>query len=379
MTAGPLSSGSAAFSGADLELGVSETAPADWPALLAAVPAADFSHTRHWHDCVCEHRQGARQIWWTLRRGERLLGGMGAVLTPAFRQVARVLPLHRLDSSVEGTSGGPLLHPDLPEAEQDRLFVALTSAFLGQRPSGAATAAIALNPLSEIRFGRLLGRDTGWVRQDSPTAMVSLAGGLEAVERDRMVKNKRNERNRGLRRGVEVFATRDADLLAAYYPLYAQASEHWGVAPTPEGLLQALLADPGDRVFLTCARVDGQVIGGHLCLHLGPRVFAWNGVTDPAFARTHFPATLCCWGDLVEACRRGASWLDFGASGGMESLAGFKKYFGAEMQTRGFYVNDSRRMRALRGAGELVGRTRQGATTRWHDGTTGKPGEGEPS
>ncbi len=362
--------------GSDPAVGVAEAAPADWEFLLAAVPAADYSHSRHWHESVCRLRPGARQIWWTVHRGDQLVAGLGAVLTPAFRRVARVLPLHRLDSSVEGTSGGPLLHPDLTPAEQDHIFAALTKAFLARRPTGAATAALALNPLSEKRFGKLLAGANGWVRHDSPTAMISLDGGIDTVDKQRLVMNKRNERNRGLRRGAEVFATRDADLLAEYYPIYGRASDHWGVATAPLDLLQGLLADPDDRVFFTCVRLDGTVIGGHLCLHLGERVFAWNGVTDPAFARTHFPATLCFWGDLVEACRRGARWLDCGASGGVSSLAGFKRYFGAELMERGFYVNDSPGMRFLRGVGDMAGYLRDRSGRRWHDDATGKTTRG---
>ncbi len=201
--------------------------------------------------------------------------------------------------------------------------------------------------------------------------MVCLDGGIETVDKERLVMNKRNERNRGLKRGAEVFTTRDDDLLAQYYPIYEQASGHWGVTPAPLGLLRDLLNDPLDRVFLTCVKLEDRVIGGHLCLHLGERVFAWNGVTDPEFARSHFPATLCFWGDLVEACHRGARWLDFGASGGVNSLAGFKKYFGAELMERGFYVSDSPGLQAMRRLGNLLGRARQGGESRWHDGATG--------
>jgi len=356
--------------GSEYDVGLAAAAPTDWEDLLAAAPAADYSHTRHWHDSACGHRDGACQLWWTVRQGGQLVGGLGAVLTPRVRRVARLLPLHRLESSVEGTSGGPLLRTELAVAAQDRIFSALIAAFLASRPTGAASAAVALNPASEKRFGHLMLNQPGWVRHDSPTAMVSLAGGIETVDRQRMVKNKRNERNRGLRRGAEVFVTQDEDLLDAYYEIYARASTHWGVAPVSLGWLRDLLADPQERVYFTCARLGDQVIGGHLCLHLGARVFAWNGVTDPAFARSHFPATLCCWGDLVEACRRGAQWLDFGASGGVHSLTGFKRYFGAEVMARGFYVNDSSSLRLLRGAADLVGRARGRTTRRWHDDST---------
>jgi hypothetical protein len=364
--------------GADsnLEVGVAVAAPADWPTLLDAAAAADYSHTSHWHDSFCAHRPGARQLWFTVRDQDQLVAGLGAVLSPAVRRLAGVVPLHRLDSSVDGTSGGPLVHPDLSSATQDELFIALTDAFLARRPGGLATAALALNPLSEKRFGSLLVGRAGWVRHDSPTAMISLAGGLETVQSQRLVMNKRNERNRGLKRGAEVFATTDAALLDAYYPIYTRACAHWGHTPTPVGLLTDLLADPHDRVFLTCVRVEDQVIGGHLCLHLGQRVFAWNGVTDPAFARSHFPATLCFWGDLVEACRRGARWLDCGASGGVHSLTGFKKYFGAELQPRGYYVNDAASLRLLRVVKRRTGGAGPGGQRKWHDGRSGTAGPG---
>lgn len=366
--------------GNDSESGVvvdlAAEAPPDWPALVASAPEADYAHTRHWHDTVCDHRPGSRQVWLTARRAGRLLGGMGAVLGPAPGRLGSLFHVQRLDSSIDGNSGGPLLQPDLPPAERAALFATLVNSFLARRPGGLATAAMALNPASEKEFGALLTGYGPWRRQDSPTAMVSLAGGIEVVARERLVMNKRNERNRGLKRGAEVFASHDADLLAAYYPIYERASAHWGVPATPLGLLRDLLADPLGRVFFTCVRLEGQVIGGHLCLHLGERVFAWNGVTDPAFARSHFPATLCFWGDMVEACRRGAQWLDFGASGGIQSLSGFKRYFGAEMFPRGFYVADTAALRFLRRmAGQWRG-VRQGAASRWHDGAGGHTAQG---
>jgi len=354
----------------------SDSAPAGWAGLLAVCPEADYPHTEHWQESVCRHQLRARPKWWSVWRDGQLVGGLGAVLTAGFRRLGGVLPLDRLDSGYEGTSGGPVILPTLPPAVQDQVFVSLVQAYLAARPWGRGTVALALNPSSEARYGHLTPGGAGWIRQDSPTAMVSLAGGIETVASDRLVMNKRNERNRGLRRGAEVFVTHDPQLLTEYYAIYAAASAHWGIRPTPLGLLQELLADPDDHVFFTCVRLDGKVIGGHLCLHFGSRVFAWNGVTDPAFARTHFPATLCFWGDMVEACRREALWLDFGASGGVHSLVGFKKYFGATLLQRGYYVNDGAVLRTLRRGSQLVGRVRHSVSTRWHDGSTGEKRSG---
>ena len=103
-------------------------------------------------------------------------------------------------------------------------------------------------------------------------------------------------------------------------------------------------------------------------MHLNGKVQAWNGVTDPAYARTHFPATLACWGDLVEACRLGASWLDLGASGPFASLQGFKRSFGADLQMRGYYVADSPALRGLRRARNLMAKAAsRRPRPRWHD------------
>jgi CelD/BcsL family acetyltransferase involved in cellulose biosynthesis len=169
------------------------------------------------------------------------------------------------------------------------------------------------------------------------------------------------------------------ELVREYYGIYERAARHWGVEPAPLALLEALLNDPEGRVFFICVRFEGKVIGGHLNLHFGDRVLAWNGVTDPALARSHFPSTLCFWGDLAEACRRGAAWLDMGGSGGVDSLLGFKKYFGAELQMRGLYVRDSVAAGLFR-RGRRLWRSRPGAgpPARWHDEAPGSAGGDSP-
>ncbi|MFH2054228.1 MAG: GNAT family N-acetyltransferase [bacterium] len=349
------------------------TFPGDWDDVVAADPLADYTHTRHWHEAALRNFPGAGLECLTVRRDGRLVGGIAALARPGASLLpGGLLAVRRLDSSLEGTSGGPVLHPDLEPAEADGLFARLAAALADRRPAGLGSVGLALNPEAEARFGKLLQDDPRWARRDSPTAMVSLAGGIDEVDGKRLVMNKRNERNRGLRRGAEVFATTDTRLVAEYYQLYRSAAAHWGSAPTPLGFLQDLLQGPGSpggagSVFFTCVRLDGRVIGGHLNLHLHDKVFAWNGVTDPAYARTHFPATLCFWGDLVEACRRGARWLDFGASGGVSSLASFKKFFGAELRDRGFYLCESAVVARLRGLRERRGRTRGRPGRRWHD------------
>jgi hypothetical protein len=354
----------------------SPRAPAGWDALVAADGSNDYPHTAHWNESAAAAIPGAVVVWLTVAGEGRLLAGLVAVERRAGRGL---LARRRYDSSCEGTSCGPLVSADLPPDRRDALVGDLLRAFARLRSGPLGAVTVALGPERESRLGHLLARDGSWVRHDSPTAVIDLAGGADEVSARRLSMTKRNERNRGLRRGAVIDVTHDRAALVEYYPLYLAAAAQWGVEPTPLPFLEALLADPAGRVFFTRVRVDGRIVGGHLNLHLGDRVFAWNGVTDPAVARTHFPATLCFWGDIVEACRRGARWLDVGASGGISSLDGFKRYLGAEARARGYYVDEGAAMRSLRTARAMARRPRFGRAApdrRWHDGRDGEPQAG---
>jgi len=363
-----------------LSLEISHRAPPDWADLLSRDPAAEYTHTRYWSDAVCDNLPDADAVWLTLRRSGDLVGGLTAVGRASSRKVAGLpLGLRRLDSSFEGTSGGPVVAADIDAAEQDQVFSDLVDALAAQRPRMLGSCAMVLSASTQKRFGALMKGRAAWAHQDTHTAVVSLSGGIDQVEKDKLVMNKRNERNRGLKRGAEVFVTDDAALFGEYYMIYNRAAVHWGIDPVPQSLLQALLRDGDGRVFFTCVRLEGKVIGGHLNLHYRDKVLAWNGVTDPRYARTHFPATLCFWGDMVEACRRGAAFLDLGGSGSVGSLSGFKKYFGAELQARGLYVLDSPATGLLK-KGRDFWRNNKGtlAQERWHDSGSGA-GNGDRS
>ncbi len=353
-----------------LLLGAEHQPPEDWEALLLQSAAADYFHTAHWTCCIQDHYSDATAFWLTVRWNGRLVGGLAGV--------RKSKPVSRWESNLEGTSGGPLLDDALPSDLKARVFLELVSAYLKLRGNGFGTTCLSLNHQQEREFGAMLrGGDVPWKHTEVPAAVISLAKGLEYVEMSLMKKNKRNERNRALRRDAKVIITRDPELVAAYYPIYARASERWNLPPAPLPFLQALLEDPvllssgQHRSFFTCLMFEDKVIGGHLNLQYGDRVIAWNGVTDPAFARTHFPATLAVWGDIEESCRRRASILDLGGSGGVVSLDGFKKHFGAISELKGHYVLDSAGLNLLREGRKLLRGLRSGKSfsgpQRWHD------------
>ncbi len=340
--------------------------PTDWPDLVGADPAADYFHTIPWTRITAAHLPAGRPLWLAVRDGGRLIGGLSGV-----RHGGRVRRVH---SGAWGCSGGPLVAAGLPEDEAGRIRDALVDALLNQCGSRLSVCGISLNPGHEERWGARLAADPRFTRHDVPAAVVPLEGGPEAVA-SRMRKSKRNERNRGLRHGAEVAVSRDPADLAAYHRLHVAAARLWGQRPLSLALMQELLdlggGDEGGSAFFVCVRYEGRVVGGHLNFHLGDRVTAWHGVTDPSLARTHFPATVAVWGDVVEGCRRGARWLDLGGSNGIASLTSFKRGFGAEEQARGWYTNETRLLALLGGLRGLW--QRRGDRRRWHDGATGAP------
>lgn len=343
----------------------SQTAPpGDWDDLLDAAVSAEYSHTSHWIEAGGRHLPDVEPRYWTVRAAGSLVGGLAA----AVRRTPGWPPRGRQESSLEGTSGGPVVHRELEPSLQDQVFSALVDSFGNNLRGGLDSCALVLDPVAENRFGPILAGRPGWSRQEISTAALSLEGGLAEVELHRIGRNKRRERNRALRRGLEVRITRDPDLLTAYHPFHVAACRVWGVAPMPVEFLRDVLADPDGGAFFSCASLEGRVVGGHLCLHRGERVLAWNGVTDPAVSKTHYPATALVCADIEEACRRGAAWLDLGGSGDKGGLAGFKEFFGAETQMRGLYRRDTAGLRLLRLGRGLVSSMRgKGRARRWHD------------
>ncbi|MFN2371253.1 MAG: GNAT family N-acetyltransferase [Candidatus Krumholzibacteriia bacterium] len=333
--------------------------PDGWTGLLDADPAADACHCPFWIATLARHRPGTQPLWLTVHADGRLVGGLAALGTAG--------PWGRLDSGPDGTAGGPVVRADLDPAAAAQVARTLLQALTAARGGPLRGCGVALNPGHEARWRDLVLADRRFRRLPVPAAVLDLGGGAEAVAA-RFRKSKRNERNRGLRRGCEVAVTAaDADL-AAWHRLHHAACRRWGTAPLPLDLLRDLLqrapAADGGSAFFTCVRCEGRVVGGHLNLHRGDGVTAWSGVTDPAVARTHFPSTLAVWGDVEEACRRGARWLDLGSSGGIASLEEFKRTLGAETRERGWYLAESLPRRLLRSVAD--GR-RGAARGRWHD------------
>ncbi len=339
------------------QIGIDITPPPDWEAFLRRCPDGHFFAHPVWTRVVCRHLAGVTPIWLTARDGERLVAGMVAV-----RRAHRLG--YRLTSHFDGTPGGPLVAPDLPDPERDILFQQLVQTYARLRRQRNLAATLTLDSCHEQRYGHLLSC-SAWRRQEIPTAFMPLAGGLAHVEMHVLKKNRRNERNRSLKRGCSYQVTVDPEILEAYYPIYLAAAARWGIAPVPSTLLRELLTASEDRAYFTCVWYHGALIGAHLNLHWHDRVTVWNGATQPVHD-DKYPATLLIWADLEEACRREASWLDLGGSAGRTKLANFKRLLGAQEEIRGHYVLESSWLQMWRrGRGWLQRFGRRPGTATW--------------
>ena len=181
-------------------------APPGWDDLVEADGSCDYPHTAYWNECAARALPGAMPCWLTARQGDRLVAGLVAV---ARATGGGPLARRRLDSSVEGTSCGPLVARDLPAADQAAFVRALLTAYRGLLPGPLGAVTFALGPEREQRFGALVTAMGGWTRHESPTAVIDLVGDAETVALTRLSGTKRNERNRGLKRGAVVTASRD--------------------------------------------------------------------------------------------------------------------------------------------------------------------------
>ncbi len=321
--------------------------PRAWERLLADAEHPSLYADPVWATTLCRHLPRRRPLWLLVSEGERPLAGMIGI-------VRRRGPLEVVQGQHEGLSGAPLLVAGLPARRREEVVAACAVGWarLVGRGVRRVSASLSLPPPWD---GALAGhlRAEGWRRETVPAAVFDLAPGLEAVEREQLRKNRRNERNRSLRRGCRLETTTDPAVAEPFLAVYALSARRWGITPPPLALLADLLAAAGGRVFCTVVRHGDEFLGGHLLLHEGETVTAWLGATLPGREEL-FPATLLVWGDLQEACARGARWLDLGGHGGQRGVANFKRLLGAQEVMRGLWRREwfpVRWSRAWRGRG----------------------------
>ncbi len=299
------------------------TAPAGWDAWLDGVAATDFAASAWWNDAAARYYPHAAQRWWAAHREGALVGGLVALSR-------RRHGFDRLESGLEGSPAGPQVSDDLTPAERRRVAGALLDACGASVRGRTITAAVTLSAAQSA----LVPAASGWQREDVATAVIDLSGGLAHIERTVLSNNRRNERNRGLKRGCTLHTSTDPDDVAAWYAIYLDVAASWAQAPVPLEFMQALLRERSQHAFFALVRRRGVIVGGHFCIAWRDRVAALYGASRPDLAREVFPSTLLYWQDIVEGCARGARVLDFGGYAGRTGLRQFKRLMGAAEEVR---------------------------------------------
>ena len=305
-----------------IETVFSNTSPEYWQ-LLASQSNAHYFQGSSWSSAISNNYSGCDTVWITAFKNDVPVGGL--VLVSVTRAI-----FMQLYSNYEGTFGGPFCLPTLSGEEKLKVNSMLLEEF-AKLSSGKKVIASTVCT-SSSKADSVLTR-AGFEIQHFTGASISLADGYNHVEMNIIKKNRRNERNRSLKRGCTTGVTTDPKIIDEYYPIYLRATSRWGSKPAPEQLLKDLLADSSGNAFMSWVRLDGKLIGGHLNFSAGGIVTAWNGATNLELKGV-FPASVLIFTDVEEACSRGCALLDLGAHGGVDGVEQFKRMFGAESDRR---------------------------------------------
>lgn len=318
-----------AFTGdRSLRLRVEAAAPAEWDRFLERVPAAELSATALWTTLAARHYPGAWPLWLCVEspQGE-LLGGM-----PLLGQ--RRWGCTRLQSSFDGNVAGPQIAADLPADVQDRIFGELCRWLAAQIGGRTVLGVITVADSDARRRLNEFGRRNRWQPVSYQSAVLDCRPGVARIEAEVWTKNRRNERNRGLRRGCTLNCERDHAALQEWYRIYLAQALGWAQAPVPLGFLHDLLRGQSERVLLNTVRLGGRIVGGHYCLVSRGRLLPFLSGAEATLASTHFLNTLLYWQDILYACGAGLQAVDFGGCLGRDGLWDFKRRCGGQPEER---------------------------------------------
>ena len=264
---------------------------------------------------------GARLVFLSARRGDRLLGAVPLVVTRRWgHRWAYSLPF--------GTYGGPLVDAAEPEPARLRAEMAreLGSWLAKGRVAGGeivcAPGAQSADPAWAALAGTVLS-STAHVVSLEGRSFDSYVAGLE--------KSTREELRRAPRRGVVVLEEPEA--LPAAHALYLAQARSWrGHRPYPLAFLAALVEHPSRFARLFVARSENQLLCAILVLSSADDSFIWWSGSSPAARRTVAYPYL-----MVEIVRvmgeEGRKRVSLGSSGGIAALERYKESVGARPET----------------------------------------------
>lgn len=285
----------------------------EWGELLASDPLALPSQRptvlRHWAEAT-----GGQARWLEARDGGgRLVGGLPC-------GVHRRGPFRREASLPGGLYGGPVV------AGGDRgVFDALVGTFAGPGSWWLRSRELVWG------HGEWPGARPDGLERLSTSGIEVPADDFDEFWHGRFPKNRRNECNRSERRGLVVEVEDDPLALEQLHAIYLAQSREWGSPAEPLAWLEALRAALPELRFF-CARHEGRVVGGHLCLVQGDELFAWLGTSERS--REVFPASLLIKAEVQWCMQQGLRRLNLGSSMGLGGVQDYKRLLGASTGER---------------------------------------------
>jgi CelD/BcsL family acetyltransferase involved in cellulose biosynthesis len=183
---------------------------------------------------------------------------------------------------------------------------------------------------------------------ESSSHVLELEGGMERIWGERFTPKVRNQCRSAVRKGVEVREATGSKDFESYYAIYASAARGWGYAfpPYPRSLFEELAGLLGQGVELKLAWLLGRPIAGILLFHGRWSTLYWGAAMLKEFG-SYSPHNALLRTAIEDACQRGMKQFDFGSSGNLESVRGFKESFGARPVRYWDYAFASSRYRLL--------------------------------
>jgi CelD/BcsL family acetyltransferase involved in cellulose biosynthesis len=282
--------------------------PHELDEIARRVPQATFYHTRIWLDSLTSSFPAWRFRCLVARTGAETLGYLPFFVVD--RGIARTcwsLPF--------GTYGGPVV------ADDDAVGEPLIKRFLDLRSESG------VHEVGLVDFHNRT-EDASLSCRQALTHILELEVGFETIWNERFEKSKRRQSRKAEREGITVTEAASTDEVKEYYRIYEKRSDEWNQSVKyPQSLFINLVEKGRGSVRLFLARVEGELLGGHLNFYFGDTVTAWNGVTT-VDSRSAQASTLLYSKCIRHACESGFKRYNLGGSMGKKSLMAYKESLG---------------------------------------------------
>jgi hypothetical protein len=301
-----------------------------WRDVLDASPEALAFQAPAWLDCICEvdGYEDASRLYET--------SGGGQLVMPMVRRTRLLGALAKDESLPWGWGFGGLVAREATRMED----VAAVLSDMTGRAGLRTTTRVRPTPLTAATWAA--AAPPGAARIPRLAHVLDLEGGFDQLWTARFTGSARRAVRKAEREGFSVECDTSGRLVPAFYELYRRSLERWARRePTGPAAAQSrgprqdtlrkfqLVAERlGDVCRMWLARIDGRPAAAIIVLLQGSNASYWRGVMDEELAghANYMLQRLA----IEDACRAGCRYYHMGETGWSDSLAQYKRSFGAQ-------------------------------------------------